>query len=171
MPKSNDDSAPAFDRQFVASISSSSTALGQCLRSALVQMTEAQPQIKQQEQEEEEEEEPMPKRIRLDSEAVDSIIQSFGESMADTQMKSNESSSIADEDSAAPRALLHARLDHYNRVGQNWRLVVDNVEVKKRHPLLKERPRRRKKVSFFRSDNESASSVAEEIQILAYNDL
>lgn len=167
-----DDSAPAFDRQFVASISGSSTALGQCLRSTLVELTDPKTKEAQKTVVGEEEEQPTPKRIKIDSEAVDSILKSFGGAMADTQIQANElASSSSAAEFAPPRALLHARLDHYNRVGQNWRMVIDKIKIQKRPPLLDERPRRRKKVSFFRDDVKYASSIPGEVQILAYNDI
>eukprot|EP00980_Cylindrotheca_fusiformis_P020721 scaffold7738_cov133-Cylindrotheca_fusiformis.AAC.30 len=175
MEKPSTNQAPAFDRDFVASISSSSTVLGQCLRTALMEMKEPHKQQEAQHEHKEgdSEEGPAPKRIKLDLEAVDSIMQSFGGAMADTQIKSNELlvSTTKQHESRVPRAILHARLDHYNRVGQNWRIAIDNVKIKRRHKLFDERPRRRKRVSFFRSDDKSTVPIAGETQILAYNDL
>ena len=35
-----------------------------------------------------------------------------------------------------PSALITGRLDHYNRVGQNWKIVVDNVTIQERREDL-----------------------------------
>ena len=148
-------SAPAMDRKYVASLSSSSVALGQCLKSALASV----------EYNQEEEEQGPAKRIKIDSDATDCILRTLGESMADTQLNQ--------DDSAAPRVLLKGRLDHYNRVGQNWRIMIDNVEIQERPARLSERPKRRTTKPLWNQDQEKSATLStqQEIQILAFNDL
>lgn len=148
-------SAPAIDRKYVASLSSSSVALGQCLRSALASI----------EYNQEEEEQGPAKRIKLDSDATDCILRTLGESMTDTQLNQ--------EDSTAPRVLLKGRLDHYNRVGQNWRIMIDNVEIQERPARLTERAKRRTAKPLWNPDEEKSATLPDkqEIQILAFNDL
>ncbi|CAJ1945397.1 unnamed protein product [Cylindrotheca closterium] len=140
----------------------------------------------------------------LDSDAIHLISKAFGGPMARLQIResrrlsqrlttetSSEHSDYAKGERSprsAPRALLYGRLDHYNRIGQNWRLVVENVRVTKRKQLLRERTKR-KRCSLWRAAsippvgcrdernqecNEGRNLVfheCEEIQILGYDDL
>jgi len=162
------DAGSESHHQFVASISNSSTPLGRCLETALLSMktsNSAKNPRQQHGQEKDtganvEEKDLSVDQAELDSDAVQSIRQAFGASLARLQISESqglttgtpsEHSHSANERSHrnAPRALLYGRLDHYNRVGQNWRLVLDNVRVTKRQPLLRERATKRRRYSFW----------------------
>lgn len=192
---------------FVASISNSSTPLGRCLASSLLSMKASNSgnDPKQQNVREKdiganlERKDISVDHAELDSDSIRSVRHLFGGSMARLQISEsrrlatgtlNEHSYVANEMSRrnAPRALLYGRLDHYNRVGQNWRLVVDNGRVSKRQPLLRERTKRRR-YSFWQAaasplvgghherqqeHNEGRNlsfNACEVIQILGYDDL
>jgi hypothetical protein len=125
--------------RLVASISCQGIAIGQCLNDALRSLKssegerhERQPPSKRQ-------------KINIDSEAVDRIMQTFGEAVADTQLKSNSNKSTP----SAPRALLKGRLGEFNRVGQNWRILIDHVTLKERAPASREKKKRGDKTSLW----------------------
>lgn len=72
--------------------------------------------------------------IRMTGSAADQILQSFA----------TAAGSMSDEvKQRAPRALIRGRCDYYNRMGQNWRVVIDHVELKRR-PLPHEMTKRRR---------------------------
>jgi hypothetical protein len=158
-------SATDIDRQIAASISRQGVGIGQCLFDALknlepsggatVDDDEVLPAAKK-------------RKIRIDPGAVDRIMQTFGEAVADTQLESTTTKSAT----SAPRALLRGRLDHYNRVGQNWRMVIDNVKLKERFPLRSDRKKRNKNI-IWDGTREKREEIAidEKVQILAYNDV
>jgi hypothetical protein len=157
-------SEPVADQKLVASISIQAVAIGRCLHEALEnaghsfsegQRDERQSARKRQ-------------KINFDSGAADRIMQTFGEAIAKTQLKPDHTSAAA----TAPRALLRARLDHYNRVGQNWRLLIDNVKLKERAPLSVER-KTRNRTSLWETGGGSGEEIAikQQMQILSYNDV
>jgi hypothetical protein len=148
--------------RLVASISCQGVAIGQCLNDALRSLEsseggrhERQPPSKRQ-------------KISIDSEAVDRIMQTFGEAVADTQLESNCTKSTP----SAPRALLKGRLDHYNRVGKNWRILIDHVKLKERAPISHEKKKRGDKRSLWQVGGVGREEIAieQKVQILAYND-
>jgi hypothetical protein len=162
------DAGSQSHHHFVASISNSSTPLGRCLENALLSMkiTNSTKVPKQQNGREKDTGANLEgkgfsvEQGELDSDAIQSIRKTFGGSMARLQISesqrlstgtSSEHSHSANERSrrSAPRALMYGRLDHYNRVGQNWRLVVDNARVTKRQPLLRERRTKRRRYSLW----------------------
>jgi hypothetical protein len=158
-------SATDTDRQIAASISRQGVGIGQCLFDALknlepsgvatVDDDEVLPAAKK-------------RKIRIDSGAVDRIMQTFGEAVADTQLESTTTKSVT----SAPRALLRGRLDHYNRVGQNWRILIDKVKLKERYPLPSDRKKRNKNIIWDgTSEKREEIAMDEKVQILAYNDV
>ena len=156
MVKSESNSAiPAMDPNYVSSISSSSVAVGQCLHRTLTSI----------EYNQEEDEQGAAKRPKIESDATNSIMRKFGEAMAETQLN--------EEGSLAPRVLLRGRLDHYNNLGQNWRISIDNVKLQKRPRLLSERPKPRPSAPLWDQNPETLCtlSVDQEIHILGYNDV
>jgi hypothetical protein len=144
------------DRQTVASVARQGTVLGQCLGEALASL-----------QQQDEESSPSAKRrkVQLDTSAVNRILQTFGEAVADT-------STGEDSKNPAPAALLSGRLDHYNRVGQNWRIVLDDIKLQSRLPLDRNR-RRSDHHSLWKVDSveQNEISIPGKAQILAFDDL
>jgi hypothetical protein len=143
------------DRQTIASVARQGTVLGQCLGEALASL---QPQ-------DEESPSAKPRKAQLDASAVNRILQTFGEAVADT-------STEEDSKKPAPAALLSGRLDHYNRVGQNWRIVLDDMKLQPRLPLEKNR-RRSDLHSLWKVDpaQQKEISISGKAQILAFDDL
>lgn len=155
-------SASFPDREIVASISCQAVSIGQCLENALRGLDSSDgDQDKMQHPKKRQ-------KIIMDSEVGDRIMKSFGEAIADTQLQSNLSKSTP----SAPRALLTGRLDHYNRVGHNWRILIDNVKLKGREQMPKESKKRGTKPSLWEECGNKQEEVVieQKVQILAYND-
>ena len=93
-------------------------------------------------------------QIKVTSDVTDAILNSFGRAVANTKWRRSsisnsesggghgkEQKKVSDEGIAQspepemfpPAALLIGRLDHYNRVNQNWKIVIDNVKLKPRN--------------------------------------
>ena len=119
-------------------------------------------------------------QIKVTSDVTDAILNSFGRAVANTKWRRSsisnsesggghgkEQKKVSDEGIAQspepemfpPAALLIGRLDHYNRVNQNWKIVIDNVKLKPRnsnddnegqYSIKKKKPLNRRK-----SDRES----------------
>jgi hypothetical protein len=172
----NDGAAPDFDPRFASSLCGSSVPLGQCLRQAVGSIISQQSDNDEDEDGDEYGHEDLEERkkkalrkrktINLHPEGALSIIQSFGKSMADTQLDPAPC--------GAPRAILNARMDHYNRVGQNWRIVVDKVELQRRPDLLERRQAGKRKASLWKSETESTEIPLprkQKVQILVFNDV
>jgi hypothetical protein len=49
------------------------------------------------------------------------------------------------ESIVAPAAMLRGRMDHYNRYGTKWRIVVDDVEIRPRRPIDAQQLRKMKR--------------------------
>jgi hypothetical protein len=143
------------DRQTVASVARQGTVLGQCLGEALASLQR------------QDEESPSAKRhkVQRDASAVNRIFQTFGDAVADT-------STEQDSKTPAPAALLSGRLDHYNRVGHNWRIVLDDVKLQPRLPLDRSR-RRSDRHSLCKVDSVKQKEIfiPGKAQILAFDDL
>ena len=75
-----------------------------------------------------------PKRIGTDDNAATTILKAFSTSAGSTPNKTKDT---------APRALIRGRCDYYNRFGPNWRIVLDQVELKRR-PFPSEMKRRKR---------------------------
>ena len=110
-------------------------------------------------------------------EVVESIQNAFGQAFAETML---ENTTMNDEDTAPPRVLMRGRLDHYNRVASNWRMVADHVQLVERQPLPKKR-KRTDQVSLWdvaSSHNQTTiqaqtveTTLPGSLTILAYNDV
>ncbi len=137
-------SATDIDRRIAASISRQGVGIGQCLFDAL---TNLEPEGGATVDDDEVLPATKKRKIIIDSGAVDRVMQTFGEAVADTQLESTTTKSAT----SAPRAVLRGRLDHYNRVGQNWRILIDNVKLKERFPLPSDRKKRNKNSSLVGS--------------------
>ena len=101
----------------------------------------------------------------------DRILQSFGESVAESQRKPS-----------GPPVVLRGRVEYYNRLSRKWRLVVKDAELLQRLPLDRYR-RRRERPSFWQiAKEQQASNVAKgavvsspgekfRLDLLLYNDI
>ena len=148
-----EESAP--DRRTIASVARQGTVLGQCLGEALASL----------QQQDEESSSAKRRKVQLDASTANRILQTFGEAVADTSMEE-------DSKNPAPAALLSGRLDHYNRVGHNWRIVLDDMKLQPRLPLDKNR-RRSDRHSLWKVDpvKQKEISIPGKAQILAFDDL
>lgn len=200
------DSGSESIHNFIVSISSSNTPLGKCLEEALVSLkmsNSTEDTIRQKFEDSgvgsEGEAEKCNPAHYVDSDAIQSIRQAFGGSIARSQTRESRKLSIGSPNDSllcskvkscedAPGSLLYGRLDHYNRVGQNWRLVIDNIRITERYPIFHERAAKRRRRSFWHSNSPPCEGGKEqsrnvqnperlifsdyvEIQILGYNDI
>lgn len=90
-----------------------------------------------------------------DSVAVHHVLESFGNAVAVSDWKT------------APRALLQGRLDHYNRIGGQWRILTEDVELKTRPSKVQ---KRYKGSLWDQEATEESVSLPGSLEILAYND-
>ncbi|KAL7519145.1 hypothetical protein ACHAWX_003938 [Stephanocyclus meneghinianus] len=82
-----------------------------------------------------------PRRNEMDQSIALSILESYSHSVANTifdnRKKSQSQSSTKDQlftsTKIAPAALLKGEIDHYNRIGGQWRLVVKNAVLTSRN--------------------------------------
>jgi hypothetical protein len=109
------------------------------------------------------------KALVMDQVTADSIMQAFGDSLAESQQRRHRG------ETAAPAALLKGRLRHYNRHGDKWLIVVDDAEIRERVPLDKKRRKRERPslwdISQESSPNQAPPSTKCTLQLLAYNDI
>lgn len=75
--------------------------------------------------------------VRLDDAMSRSILESYRKSVVETKFdheRKPSSVSRADptSDTAAPAAMLTGEIDHFNRIGGQWRIVVKNAVLKSR---------------------------------------
>lgn len=102
---------------------------------------------------------------------------SFDKSMAETVLNSFGRAVAESEWKDSPAALLRGRVDHYNKMEQKWRIVVDDAEIRPRVPLNKGDARKKQKLSLWetserqdKNDQDTSVSLSGSLQILAYND-
>lgn len=62
-----------------------------------------------------------------------------------TKYRGTTTSSGDTESIVAPAAMLRGRMNHYNRYGTKWRMVVDDVEIRPRRPVEGQLLRRMKR--------------------------
>ncbi|KAL9188729.1 hypothetical protein ACHAXT_007107 [Thalassiosira profunda] len=72
--------------------------------------------------------------LRVDESTSTSILEAYGKAVAETKFdRQREKSATPSNDAAiAPAALLQGEIDHFNRVGGQWRIVVKNAVLKGR---------------------------------------
>jgi hypothetical protein len=79
--------------------------------------------------------------IRIDESMSKSILESYSNAVATTKYdqgkkvhpgSSTPSTTTTAETTSAPAAMLQGEIDHYNRVGGQWRIVVKNAVLKPR---------------------------------------
>ena len=147
-------------RRLVASISQQGVAIGRCLRDALRS-------LESPEEDNERESPTKRQKVKIDSGMIDQTMQTFGESVADTQLASAHVKAT----STAPRAILEGRVDHYNRIGQNWRILVKNAKLKEKAPTNQERKKTKASLSRAKEvTHEKFQIDSVGLQILAFND-
>uniref|UniRef100_A0A7S4AX42 Uncharacterized protein n=1 Tax=Pseudo-nitzschia australis TaxID=44445 RepID=A0A7S4AX42_9STRA len=111
------------------------------------------------------------KIVRMDKQSMGRIIRSFQEAVTGSRICHEP-----DKDSA-PRALLKGRCDYYNKYGQNWMVVMDQVRIKARPRKFTKRRRDKRPSLWDRDDDRTATTtkkelvVTEKIQLLAYRDI
>jgi hypothetical protein len=80
---------------------------------------------------------PKQDEVKIDEDFAECVVKSFGQAVASTRWKNEEYPQFL-----APPALLRGRLEHYNRVGGNWRITVRDAEISPHIPLDRNRKRR-----------------------------
>lgn len=110
---------------------------------------------------------------KLKPEMLDPITKSLGEAIARSQQQQHDHPSPEE----AVAAVLRGRVDHYNRRGAKWRIVVDGAEIRRRLPL-EGRRRGRERPSLWevsegkKKQAKKAGTVkSTKLEILAYNDV
>lgn len=145
--------------------------IGLALQQALYEESESE----EEDQGEEEEETPSDK-IQLDQPAIKQVLQSFGKAITQSQHDQQEmelnKEAKATGNLPAPAALLRGRVDHFNRLGGKWRLVVHDAKIIGRRPLDRNR-RKRERPSLWRvlKEGQPEPTQIQRLEILAYNDI
>lgn len=96
---------------------------------------------------------PKQQQLKLNPIIVDQVMQEFGNAVVRTNWKNSNTTSSIEKKSAAssmnnnnnkspPTALLKGQLDHYNRIGSKWRIIVRNVQIRQKIPLPTNRKKR-----------------------------
>jgi hypothetical protein len=75
--------------------------------------------------------------VRLDDAMSQSILESYRKAVVETKFVHERKPSSASRvdpttDTAAPAAMLMGEIDHFNRIGGQWRIVVKNAVLKRR---------------------------------------
>jgi hypothetical protein len=116
------------------------------------------------------------KHIKLDQPAISQILQSFGMAVSHTQREQRDLQMGVEVAStcsfSAPVAVLRGRVDHFNRCGAKWRIMVHDAQIIERKPLDKYR-RKSERPSIWEVMNETQSNPLKirRLEILAYNDI
>ncbi|KAL7449204.1 hypothetical protein ACHAWC_001290 [Mediolabrus comicus] len=77
--------------------------------------------------------------IRMDKSISKSIMEAYGKAVAESNFDptpSSEQSNLIASNSAAPAAMLTGEIDHYNRIGDRWRIVIKNAVIKPRKTTI-----------------------------------
>lgn len=111
---------------------------------------------------------------------IESVMQAFGESVAQCQQEQYQLEAAATRTSSsdaspklAPAALLRGRVHHYNRFGSKWRLVVEDAEIHARKPLDPQRRKRERPSLWSLLPNDASAPVLQlpRLEILLYDDI
>lgn len=161
-------------RSVGASILSGELAIGKCLAEAL---QELQDQDAASQGAEEDEKSSSP--LKVNGAVSEAVMNAFRNAIKETTLKKSShqreelQTGEEDEDDAPPRLLLRGKMEHYNRIGQYWKITVDDVELKNRVPLSRNR-RKRNFDDLWDTEahrNEEVVKLDEKLEILAYNDV
>jgi hypothetical protein len=77
--------------------------------------------------------------IRMDKSISKSIMEAYGKAVAESNFDPTPSSvqnNLLASNSAAPAAMLTGEIDHYNRIGDRWRIVIKNAVIKPRKTTI-----------------------------------
>lgn len=77
--------------------------------------------------------------IRMDKSISKSIMEAYGKAVAESNFDptpSSEQNNLLATNSAAPAAMLTGEIDHYNRIGDRWRIVIKNAVIKPRKTTI-----------------------------------
>ena len=76
--------------------------------------------------------------IRMDKSISTSIMEAYGKAVATTNFdpESANNNKIIPPDVSAPAAMLTGEIDHYNRIGDRWRIVLKNASIKPRKTTI-----------------------------------
>jgi len=117
------------------------------------------------------------RKIALDQPMINQILQSFGKAVEQTQRDQREMQMNREARSkssvAAPAALLHGRVDHFNRRGGKWRFMVHDAKIIGRKPLDRKRPMiARPSLWKVMKEGQSEPPIKiRRLEVLAYNDI
>ena len=77
--------------------------------------------------------------IKMDKSISKSIMEAYGKAVAESNFDptpSSEQNNLIATNSAAPAAMLTGEIDHYNRIGDRWRIVIKNAVIKPRKTTI-----------------------------------
>jgi hypothetical protein len=117
-------------------------------------------------------------KMKLQPHMVDSVMKQFGQAVAEskwTNALSSSSSSCGTNDgrkiNEPPAALLKGTIDHYNRLGGKWRIVVEGGQLKRRVRLARDRMKKVRPPLWLAVGDQETVSLPSSLQLLAYDDL
>lgn len=159
---------PPADAALVAQLAKTGP-IGRCLNEALNDLVSEcfVEQVEQEVQESNHEEQDDTVKVPFDSNMAERVMNSFGRAVAESEWKD------------CPAALLRGRVDHYNKLEQKWRIVVEDAEIRPR-VALEARKKQKRSLWEHAAASESSRGDGDErqqaiplsgsLQILAYND-
>jgi hypothetical protein len=113
--------------------------------------------------------------MKLQPRMVDSVIKRFGQAVAETNWRNSLSSSWGKNGerkrNEPPAALLKGRIDHYNRLGGKWRIVVEGGQLKRRVRLARDRSKKVRPPLWDAMADQETVALPTSLQLLAYDDL
>ena len=77
--------------------------------------------------------------IKMDKSISKSIMEAYGKAVSESNFDptpSPEQNNLIATNSAAPAAMLTGEIDHYNRIGDRWRIVIKNAVIKPRKTTI-----------------------------------
>jgi hypothetical protein len=114
-------------------------------------------------------------KMKLQPHMVDSVMKRFGEIVAETKWTNSLSSSWEKNGgrkrNEPPAALLKGWIEHYNRIGGKWRIVVEGGQIKRRVGLDRDRRKKVRPPLWEAMGDEETVSLPTPLQLLAYDDL
>jgi hypothetical protein len=114
-------------------------------------------------------------KMKLKPHMVDSVMKRFGQAVAETNWANSLSSSLGKNDrrklNEPPAALLKGRIDHYNRLGGKWRIVVHGGQLKRRVGLPRDRSKKVRPTLWEAMGDQETVALPTSLQLLAYDDL
>lgn len=106
------------------------------------------------------------RKITLTADASDSILSTFGQAIVDSQKSvPSEVGGIP----VGPQLVIRGTVNHYNRMGQTWRIVIDSAELREKGSVDTKKSKR----STGRNDDLEENTDTIDLgraQVLVYND-